>query len=114
MSKKMIFLKYTNTIKTNTFNVIYHYKNGYLIKENLQSGIYDYKVIVDKKENKIDFYQINKADAEHFKTYNRYYDEINSNDIIEFGFYKASASAVPKASMYIKGERMPDINCLHG
>ena len=69
---------------------------------------------MDKKGNKIDFYDINKTDAKHFKTYNRYYDEINSNDIIEFGFYKASPSAVPKASMYIKGERMPDINWTKG
>lgn len=111
----IVTIKYTeSTTQDNNFIVKYHYKDGFLIKEELQNGTYQYETTVDKKGNKIDFHEINRVDAKHVTTYNRYYDEKDKSGKLEFGYYKSSPAALPKPSMYKNGKRMLDIEWAKG
>ncbi|WP_046756204.1 MORN repeat-containing protein [Kordia jejudonensis] len=107
----IVTTQYTKENRQPGFKGKYHYKNGYLIKEELASGIYNYQVDVDTEGNKIDFYVANDAKAKHYKTFNRYYSDINKPMKLEFGYYIPSGSATAKKiqTVFINGERATDI-----
>ncbi|WP_430411764.1 MORN repeat-containing protein [Kordia sp.] len=96
------------------FKGTYYYLNGFLVKEKLSSGIYEYTVDVDSKRNKIDFYTANDPNdpnAKHYKTFNRYYSDSNKPSKFEFGYYIPGSKKTGKKleAVYINNERATDI-----
>ncbi|MFD1061931.1 MORN motif precursor [Winogradskyella litorisediminis] len=106
-SNIIVSVQYLNANKMPGFKGSYHYKNGFLVKEELASGTYEYIVDTDKKGNKINFYAANEPNAKEFKTFNRYYSDANKNIKIEFGYYKPyNTKDQPKLeTVFIDGER---------
>lgn len=102
----IIDLQYTKVDGTKGFKGTYHYLNGYLVKEILASGTYEYVNERDNQGNKIDFYS-KEPNAKHYKTANRYYSDANKNYKIEFGYYIPGDKKTGKKLEYgfINGER---------
>lgn len=88
-----------------------HYRNGYLVKEELTSGIYEYVVETDSNGNKIKFYDANKENPKVFESYNRYYSDINKPLKIELGYYIPGGlkTGNKKEAVYINGNHAKDI-----
>lgn len=88
-----------------------HYLNGYLVKEELSSGTYEYIVETDSKGNKSNFYTANVPDARHFETFNRYYSDLNKPMKLEFGYYIPGGLKKGKKqeAVYINGKHAKDI-----
>lgn len=107
----IVDMKYTYTNGRSGFTAKSYYINGFLVKEIVSSGTYSYVVEEDKKGNKIDFYDANRANAKHFKTFNRYYSDANKPTKIEYGYYKLSDSKTAKktGTIYVNGQRSTDI-----
>lgn len=107
-----ISAQHINENKVPSFKGKYTYKNGFLIKEELSSGTYEYAVKTDKNGNKIDFYAANNSNAKHYKTFNRYYSDANKNNTIEFGYHKPyDTKDQPKLeTVFIDGERDTALN----
>ncbi|WP_298426799.1 MORN motif precursor [uncultured Kordia sp.] len=107
----IVSVQYTKSDRIPGFKGKYHYKNGFLIKEELSSGIYEYTVDTDKKGNKIDFYVANDADAKHYKTFNRYYSDANKSMKLKFGYYTSGGGKTggKLETVYVNGARATDI-----
>lgn len=107
----IIMLQYTKENKQPGFRGKYYYLNGFLVKEELASGTFNYTVDLDKKRNKIDFYTANDPKAKHYKTFNRYYSEANKPIKIEYGYYIPGGKKTGKklSAVFIDGERATDI-----
>ena len=107
----VVSLQYTKANGQPGFKGKYYYRNGFLIKEELASGTYEYIVDVDNKGNKIDFYTANDTKAKHFKTFNRYYSDANKPMTLEYGYYIPGDKKVGKklTTAFINGERATDI-----
>lgn len=88
-----------------------HYRNGYMVKEEITSGIYEYVVETDSKGNKTKFFDADKENPKVFETYNRYYSDINKPLKIELGYYIPGGYKTGKKleAVYINGEHAKDI-----
>ena len=107
----IVSLQYINADRKPGFTGKYHYANGFLIKEELASGVYEYTVDTDSKGNKVDFYTANDPKAKHFKTYNRYYSDANKPIKLEYGYYIPGSDKTGKklSAAYINNVRVTDI-----
>ncbi|WP_299526573.1 MORN motif precursor [Winogradskyella sp.] len=107
----IVNIEYTYTNGRRRFLAESYYRNGFLVKEIVSSGTYRYKVKIDSKGNKIDFYNIDDPNAKHFETVNRYYSDAKKNLNIEYGYHKLSSSKSAKksATIYVDGKRCTDI-----
>ncbi|AXG68137.1 MORN repeat protein [Kordia sp. SMS9] len=107
----IVSLQYTKANGQAGFKGKYYYKNGFLIKEELASGTYEYTVDVDTKGNKINFYTANDPKAKHYKTFNRYFSDANKPMELEYGYYIPGDKKTGKklTTAYINGERSQDI-----
>lgn len=107
----VVTVQYTNSNRQLGFKGKYHYKNGFLVQEELSSGVYDYQIDTDAKKNKIDFYMANDPKAKHYKTFNRYYSDINKPSNLQFGYYIPGGTKVGKKleTVYVNGNRSTDI-----
>ncbi|MFK7749621.1 MAG: MORN repeat-containing protein [Kordia sp.] len=112
----VVSLQYTNADKQPGFVGKYYYRNGYLIKEELASGTFAYVVEEDAKGNKIDFYTANNPKAKHFKTFNRYYSDVNKPAKFEYGYYIPGQKTTGKklSAVFINGNRATDITISKG
>jgi len=107
----IIDMSYTYTNGRQGFTAKSYYIDGFLVKEIVSSGTYRYKIEVDEKGNKVDFYSMDDANAKHFKTVNRYYSDAKKPLKIEYGYYALSDSKSSKkgSTIYVNGERCTDI-----
>lgn len=107
--KTVIHVQYLKADKTPGFKGTYYYDKGYLVKEELASGTFNFIVDRDNKGNKIDFYTANDPKAIHYKTFNRYYSEANHNIKIEFGYYIPGGKTTGEKieCVYVNGKRDP-------
>ncbi|WP_420574943.1 MORN motif precursor [Kordia sp.] len=112
----VVNMNYTYTNGRKGFKGASHYLRGFLVKEVISSGTYDYTVEIDAKGNKIDFYAANNPKAKHFKTFNRYYSDANKPVKLEYGYYKTSESKTAKKirTIYLNGQRSSDITINKG
>lgn len=95
------------------FKATYVYRNGMLIKEIVSSGTYEYEVILDKKGNK-KIFKSKEPGSKEYITFNRYYDERDSNLKIELGYYKTSEKSKKILAAYINGNKANAINIAKG
>jgi hypothetical protein len=107
----LIDMKYTYTNGRRGFTATSYYINGFLVKENVSSGVYRYIVKTDRQGNKIDFYDADRANAKHFETVNRYFSDANKPIKIEYGYYKLSENKDAKktGTIYVNGKRSTDV-----
>jgi hypothetical protein len=94
-----------------------HYRNGYTVKEELASDVYDYVVETDSKGNKSKFYTAGKENPRVFETFNRYYSDTNKPMNIEFGYYYMSSNLKKGKilpAVYINGKHAKDIEISKG
>ncbi|AGC77677.1 hypothetical protein LX97_02140 [Nonlabens dokdonensis] len=105
----IIDLQYTDENGSPGFKGSYVYKNGYLVKEIISSGTYEYAYEFDKKGNKIDFFAAGDPDAKHYTTYNRYYSDKNKNYKLEYGYYQPGGKGDKLKTAYIDGVRATDL-----
>ena len=106
----VVDMKYQYANGRSDFQGTSYYLKGYLVKEVLSSGTYRYKVELDKKGNKIDFYDIDKKDAKHFRNVNRYFSDAKKPLKIEFGYYKVYEDSKNKTeTVYVNGKRSTDV-----
>lgn len=91
------------------FSALSYYLNGYLVKEKVSTGTYRYIVETDSKGNKTDFYDADRISPKHFKSYNRYYSDVNKPLVLEFGYFKVSNTSNKTEAVYIDGVRCTDI-----
>lgn len=112
----VIAIQYTNADKQPGFKGKYHYTDGFLVKEELSSGVYEYVVKRDAKRNKIDFYMANDPNAKHYKTFNRYFSDANKPAKLEYGYYIPNGKKNGKklATVFINGKRASDITISKG
>ncbi len=112
----VVSTQYLKANKQPGFKGKYYYKNGFLVKEELASGVYEYTVDVDNKGNKIDFYAANNPKAKHFKTFNRYYSDANKPMKLEYGYYIPGETTTSKklTTAFVNGERATDITISKG
>lgn len=103
-----VTVQYTNADGSPGFNGEYVYKNGFIVKEILSSGTYEYAYEFDEKGNKIDFYTAGDPDAKHFTTYNRYYSDKGKKYNLEYGYYQAGGKGKKLKAAYIDGVRAKD------
>ena len=103
----IVKIQYTEPDKTLSFKAEYYYLNGHLVKEKLASGTLKYTITIDNKGNKVDSYLINNANAKHYKIVNRYYSNINSNDVLELGYYTIDKKISDKKyqAVFVNGEK---------
>jgi len=107
----IVSLQYITANRKPGFKGKYHYVNGFLVKEELSSGTYEYVVDTDDRGNKVNFYVANDPKAKHFKTYNRYYSDENKSIKLELGYYISGSGETRKkvSTAFINGERATDI-----